>query len=204
MKRVREDFSMSKERAAQLLNIQIKHIESLEKGDWGKLPAEVYTKGILRRYARELRLDEEQVIAEYASELKIARHLQHGSHKALPLLRSRKFVLTPKAITLILGGLLFLFIAGYLIYQVSFLVSSPKLELSQPANDLVTDQRELEFIGQTEPEATLTINGQSVYLNKNGQFNHRLELNQGLNTIKLEAINRFGKKSDIVRQIMVN
>jgi transcriptional regulator with XRE-family HTH domain len=47
----RISFSLSIDEVANELMISPSQIEALEQGDWSKLPAEVYARGYLRRYA---------------------------------------------------------------------------------------------------------------------------------------------------------
>jgi hypothetical protein len=83
-------------------------------------------------------------------------------------------------------------------------LSPPSLVLREPAqNDFVTEESLMIFKGQTEPGAKLTINGQQGYIDKDGNFEQTIGLVQGLNTISIEATNRFGKSSVEVRRIML-
>jgi hypothetical protein len=59
------------------------------------------------------------------------------------------------------------------------------------------------FKGQAEPGVKLTINGQQSYIDKDGNFEQSISLFQGLNIIKVEAVNRFNKSSSQLRRIML-
>ena len=204
LKKMRENLGMGLEKAAQLLNTQVKYLEKLEQGEMETLPAEVYMKGLLRRYAKILEVDEAALLVEYGKELNIARYLSKAAvHRSLPSLRSPRLIITPKTMSLIFGGLLFFFVIGYLVYQLNFLISPPKLILEQPAGDLATNEKTLEIIGQTDSGSRLTINGQEVYIDKDGRFRQMVNLNEGLNSLKIEVANRFNKSQSILRQIMV-
>lgn len=111
-------------------------------------------------------------------------------------------LLNPRMILMILVGFLVL---GYLIYQLNFLISPPKLKIINPAQDFISlSQKTIEIIGQTSPEAQLTINGQPVYnLSKDGNFKETVNLGPGLNTLEIKAVNRFGKTNSVIRRILV-
>lgn len=204
LKKMREGLGLTKERAAQMLNTQIKHLDYLESGEYEKLPAAVYTNGLLRRYAKILEVDGQAFVEEYRKELNIARHLNKtGIHRTLPLLRSPRFVVTPKSLSWLAGFLFFLAVVGYLGYQISFLLKPPKLVLTRPSADMAQEARALEFAGQTDPGAQLTINGESVAIERDGSFKKTLDLNVGLNTITIVSVNQFGKKSEVIRNIVV-
>lgn len=204
LKTAREEAGLTKEKVAQLLNLPMKYLERLEAGEMEKMPADVYAKGILRKYAKILEIDEKELVAEYESESRIARHLKTQAHQSLPVLRSRKFIITPKTLGWGLAALVILLVIGYFFYQLHFLLSPPSLNLFEPVeNDYATENSLVLFKGQAEPGVKLTINGQQSYIDKDGNFEQTIGLYQGLNTIKVEATNRFGKSSAEVRRIML-
>jgi len=204
LKKLREEADFSIQRVARLLNVQARYLERLEKGEMEKLPAGVYNKGFLRRYAKLLNVDADALVEEYEKEARIAKHFnQEKVHQALPHLRSRRFTITPRFFSLMLGLFVFLIVGGYLFYQLHFLISPPTLKIIEPAEDFITDQSALTIKGVTEPGAQLTINGQQTYIDKDGNFEQQVNLTQGVNSIKIEAANRFNKSRAVVRQVML-
>ncbi len=204
LRKAREEAELSKEKVAQLLNIRIKSLERLESGEIEKLPVDVYARGILKKYAKILRMEEGALLADYEKEIKILRHLnKEKQHQSLPVLRSRRFIVTPRTFSLFFLCLILLLVAGYLFYQLYFLISPPALVVFEPAGDLVTQNTAITIKGKTEPGARLTINGQQIYINKDGNFEQAINLNQGLNLIKIEATNRFEKSTSVVRRVMM-
>jgi transcriptional regulator with XRE-family HTH domain len=204
MKKARERTDLTKEKVAQILNIRVGYLEKLENGEIEKLPADVYTKGILRKYAKILEAEPETILAEYEKEMKVIRHLDKTKqHQSLPRLRASRFIITPRTFSFLFLALIFLLIAGYLFYQLYFLISPPSLVIFEPAGDLVIQNTAITIKGKTEPGARLTINGQQIYINKDGNFEQAIDLNQGLNLVKIEAANRFGKSTAQIRQILV-
>ncbi|TSC53904.1 MAG: cytoskeleton protein RodZ [Parcubacteria group bacterium LiPW_39] len=204
IKKAREEADLTKEKVGQLLNIRVGYLEKLESGEFEKLPADVYTRGVLRKYAKILGTEPETLLAEYEKEIKIIRHLNKTKqHQSLPSLRSSRFIITPRTFSFLFLTLIFLLVAGYLFYQLYFLISPPALVIFEPAGDLVIQNTAITIKGKTEPGARLTINGQQIYIDKDGGFEQAVNLNQGLNSIKIEAMNRFEKTSSVVRQVMV-
>lgn len=53
------------EKVSQALKIRIFFLKALEHGEWDQLPAEVYLRGFIRRYAQYLGLDSEKLLAPY-------------------------------------------------------------------------------------------------------------------------------------------
>jgi len=204
LRRAREELGLSKEKAAQLLNFPAKYLDHLERGELDKLPADVYSKGFLRKYAKILDIEPGLLVLEYEKEIKIIRHLDKGhcEHQSLPSLRYSRWIITPKTFGIGMGILLFLLVAGYLAYQLHFLISPPSLSVFDPVQDSIAENSVLVVRGEVEMAARLTINDQMVYVDKDGSFKQEIILSQGLNIIRIEAANRFGKKNLVVRQVM--
>lgn len=194
---------MSKQKVTQLLNIQAKYLEILEQGEIEKMPAEVYVRGFLKKYAKILGTDAGTLLGEYENEIKIAQHLNKQKHQSLPRLHFRRFTVTPRFLGVIFGIIIFLLVGGYLFYQLNFLISPPRLIIFEPAGDIAIEKNTIIVKGQTEVGAKLTINGQQVYINKDGGFEQEINLNQGLNLIKIEATNRFAKSRAETKKILV-
>ena len=117
---------------------------------------------------------------------------------------SINFVVTPKKIALF-GFILFLvLVLGYFWREIGFLIQAPKLEVSQPPTDIFATEKIIEILGKTEPTAFLSINGQEIYLDKEGNFKTEFNLSEGLNTIKIESKNRFNKVNTIIRRVIYN
>lgn len=207
LKKAREDLGWSLLKAAQSLNVQIKFLEKIEKGEWENLPAEVFLTGFLRRYAKILGLAEEDLILEFKKELALAKHLagvkKIDNLSSLPSLRPIRIFLTPKILSYILGVLIFVAVTGYLFFQLSYLISAPEIKNFEPGNDFSTNEKTLFISGQTAPDTQLTINGGSVYINRDGKFQQEINLSEGLNVIKVESRNRFGKTTSLIRQIIL-
>lgn len=107
----------------------------------------------------------------------------------------RNFVLT-------MAGILFLAIAGFFIYQFKFL-RPPRIELLTPTQDIATQSRVFDIRGFTDPDSDLTLNGRPLYIRETGEFSERIYLFRGVNRIVLEAKNRYGKMTELIRHIVV-
>ena len=56
------------ESIAAATKISVRHLQALERGDFAKLPAPVFTRGFIRAYATFLGLDPEEMVNAYLSE----------------------------------------------------------------------------------------------------------------------------------------
>jgi len=203
LKKARESSGFSLKKFAEISKIQLGYLESLEESRYEKLPAFVYVQGFLKKYSQILNLPQDEILAQYQNEFKSIGLKKDKEILELPSLSSPKIIITPKRIRWAVIAIIFLGILGYLIYQLDFLIAAPKLVLDYPAQDLTINNSTIKVSGQAEYSAKLTINGQQIFVDSDGRFEQEINLSPGLNTLQIEAVNRFGKKSEITRQIVV-
>ncbi len=202
LKKAREEAGLPLKKFAYISKIQQKYLEQIEEGRYEKLPAFVYIQGFLKKYSEILNLPTDELIEEYKKETQTSRQIQPETE--LSLLKLPKVIITPKKITWAIIIFIVIVVIGYLIYQLDSLIVPPALSLTYPSEDISTSSSSIEISGTTDYTAKLTINGQQIFVEKDGKFHQEINLSQGVNTLKIEAENRFGKKSEIIRQIVVN
>ncbi len=112
-------------------------------------------------------------------------------------------VVTPKRLSLVLGIIAIALIFGYFWHQLSYLINPPSLKITQPVSDFTTKEESIEISGQTNPDVYLTVNGKELYIDKKGNFKGAVSLESGLNILKFEAKDRFGKINTVIRRVMV-
>lgn len=121
-----------------------------------------------------------------------------------PLVKRKSLIITPKRIILVVFILFLIAVGWYFWKEIRFLIEPPELEVSQPPTDITVNQENFEITGKTSPVAYLTVNGQEIYIDKRGNFKKEISLSDGINIIKIEAKNRFGKTNTIIRRIIYN
>jgi len=121
-----------------------------------------------------------------------------------PLMNKKSLLVTPKKIVLFLFVLFLVLVVFYFWKEICFLIKPPALEVFQPPADITVNQDRFEIIGKTTPFAYLILNGEELYIDKEGNFRKEITLSFGLNTLKIEAKNRFGKTNTITRRIIFN
>ena len=207
LKDCRQKLGVSLSEAAEATNISVKYLAAIEAGEFNKLPGEVYTKSFLKVYTKFLGLDSDESLAVFQSEQKIytkTRKNKDGDFKK-PVARISRLhlVVTPRIIRGIVIGFLALACLVYLGLKVKAIMAPPVLTVSQPADNLITEQNFIEIRGQVEPEAILEINGQQVLADEKGNFSETIDLQPGVNPIIIKAEKRHGKQSKIYRQVVV-
>jgi len=113
------------------------------------------------------------------------------------------FFMTPKLIKgLVIVSILFIAFA-YLGIKIHAIFSPPTLMVEQPSIDIVTDQNQYDIIGRTESDVFLKINNRQVLPDTIGNFEETINLNSGLNIIKITAKKRYSREAVVERIIQV-
>src|SRR5881397_2252973 len=69
LRRAREEQNLNVYQIAEITKIKTDHIRALESGTYDSFSAPVYIRGFVRTYARSLKLDEAQMVADLEAEL---------------------------------------------------------------------------------------------------------------------------------------
>jgi len=77
-------------------------------------------------------------------------------------------------------------------YNVVYNDDKPKLEISEPDDQLKTNKQEIKVIGKTDKDNTVKINNLPVVVDYQGGFQTSVKLNDGENKINIIVENNFG------------
>ena len=108
----------------------------------------------------------------------------------------------PKAMRRILIILVVLAILIFLGFRIQMIFSPPPLEITQPQDGLIAVERQLEIVGQSQKEAEIVINNQNVLVDDEGVFRTTVDLQKGLNLIKITAKKRYGRENVVELRIL--
>lgn len=206
LKSARESKKMALSQISRKIKIHVNTLKSLEQGSYSELPADVYIIAYLKKYADFLDLNINEILEQFKTEKGIIEDLSMplADRKNPSYFFKKSFlVITPKRVGLVFSILVITLIFGYLWHQLSYLIYPPIIEIIQPASDLTTKDKLIEISGHTKSGAYLTINGKEVQADKNGYFRDLVNLELGLNILKIETKDRFGKTNTIIRRVMV-
>jgi hypothetical protein len=89
------------------------------------------------------------------------------------------------------------------ILTVEFKQKQPTLELQSPEDNTTIsgDNNNVNIIGKTETDTTITVNGRFVVISNDNSFNYPYSLNEGDNTLKIEARDQAGNTTTIERKV---
>lgn len=196
----REEKNLSVEDVEKTTKIRKKFIESIEKGDYDKLPPSAFTRGFIKNYSEFLGLDNNEVLALYRREFDERKDKRLLPKSVSDDLDNGIFKINPKRISFFLIIASIVLIISYLVFQYLNLSGGPYLSVATPQDNSIVAKAELEVSGKVDPEAQLKINSQQV-LAKDGEFKEFVLISEGLNTVTVEATSRNGKTSVVQRHV---
>ncbi len=68
LKTAREQRGLSVRDLAQITKLSVFHLDALERGDFGRLPAGIFGRGIVRAYANEVGLSSDELVKQFIEE----------------------------------------------------------------------------------------------------------------------------------------
>ncbi|MEI7750002.1 MAG: helix-turn-helix domain-containing protein [Candidatus Moraniibacteriota bacterium] len=196
LRKVRTDNRISLAEVFRVTGIQVKYLEALESGAYGKLPPEVYVRGFLRGYASFLGIPEDAIIKLYDRERSIRDNLTKPDITARFQFRSPaafQFSLSARGMVVSVIALVVLGFFSYLYFEFQSFVSEPRLVILSPSDGDTVTEAKISVRGETDPRAVVRINEGETTVDERGLFSEDLSLDAGLNVISISATNRFGK-----------
>lgn len=199
----RSEARLSIADAAKATKIQAKYIEFLERGQYGKLPADVYVRGYLRSYARYLNIDESMLVRLYDQERNITSNIHPETPKrnVFAKTNNRTYTLSPRSLVLGAIGLIVVSVAVYLGFQFRQFTTEPLLSITEPNPNQVVASSTTTLRGKTDRGTQVTVNNEATFVSPEGNFEEPLSLQRGANQVTVRAVNRFGKERVEVLQI---
>lgn len=200
LREVREESRCALAEASQATGVPQHHLEALERGDYDRLPGDIYVRNFLRRYAQFLKLNEERVLESYAAERALVKPTERRLPGPAPTHTSLTLTLATKRIAI---GAVALAVLVYLGVELRHILAAPNLAVDEPASSIITRSPVIDVAGRTDPEAAVVINGQAVQVAEDGRFRESVTLHPGRNTIQVTAVKKRGKRYTISREVVL-
>lgn len=195
--RIKNDYSASE--IARKLGTTEEKIRAFEEGKYEQFSHDVFTEGLLRKYAEAVGLDKKAITERYR---------QERQNSVRPKPRRRQIaaapIVTGRLSVLILAGAAFLLVIGYVVSQVFTLTGDPALNIIFPAENQIIYSREVEVVGTTDPGSEIYVDNRLVEVSDDGNFRVEVILSPGVHGITIEARNRLGRSTRLTRTIIVD
>jgi transcriptional regulator with XRE-family HTH domain len=184
---IRKKHGVSLETIGRKTKIPIKHLKALEAGSTKILPDILYVKNIIKKYSAFFDIDPRPFIAR----LEVERGEKSSPQKAID---SKSLVVLPRIIKTALAILITMSLLSYLAYSINKIFAPPAVSIIFPPDKQVVAHSVLTIRGKTEKDAKILINDEQVILDKDNGFNKEINLQKGLNLIKISGVKRYSKE----------
>lgn len=190
-----QNFSVKK--LVETTNIPENYIKLFLDGQLHKLPPAPYVRGYLTKIAQVLGLDKDELWQVYKNEVKTY------SSGPLDRLPSNRFVIKSGGKKILFFGVLGLMVVSYLIWNANQLIGVPYLQINNPSeNTTIVSYPVFMIDGKTDVSNKLTINNEQIYIDKDGQFKKKYDLQSGLNNFEIVAKKFLGREMKIIKKII--
>ena len=199
----RNSLQLSISDVVEKTGIQLKFLESLERGNFAQLPADVYVMGILRQLARFYVLDASVLVDQFKVERGVQKQLNEKSESNNNRTKKyfKKILITPRYVTVLLTIGFTVVTLVYVIWQVFSINRVPALEIYQPQDRQIVKESTFQVIGKTDPSMSVNINEQSVFVDEAGNFKTTISIESGPKELVFTAKNKFDKS--VVKKITI-
>lgn len=196
LKEIRQDKNISLSQASKDLKIAYKYLEAMEANQFSRLPGRAYFKAFLKKYCQYLHLDFSDLWHQ-------AKSLGHFEPKGGGLGKTYFFPWR-KILKFVLIAVIFLAIFIFLAWRVEQIFRPPYLHIIEPADGLITGQREIRVYGQSLKEADIVINNKAIFVDNQGFFETKIDLQKGLNLIKISARKRYSRENIVNLRVLLS
>ncbi len=189
---------LSVERLSQLTGVSERFIVSFIEGKIEKLPSLPYARGYLMKIAETLNLDGERVWREYLKNNESLRRSGEKDHLPKNRFAPPKF---KKRLALII--LLLVIAFGYFLIKITSSLGRTELTFTNLNDDqTIVHDKIFKIVGRIKPaNDQLTLNGEKLYPDKEGNFEKTIELQPRFNTLTFSVKKLLGKEFIINKQI---
>jgi len=175
------------------IKIREKFILAIEADNFRELPSPSYAKGFVHNYAEYLGLQTDAVMAFFRRQMTEAPGDSLLPKGVSDPLNAPFLHLTPGRFIGMLVGILLLVFLVYLGGQYFRVNQPPPLTIKTPKNQQIFEEQHVAVEGQTDPDATVSVNGVSTVVRDDGRFYIQVAIDPGVNTLTIIAVSRFGK-----------
>lgn len=204
---------VSLEKISRVSLVPQKYLAALEDGHYWELPSQVFATQFFKAFCKCLNLNSDILMEKFENEYRTNQNWQERSEKVKAKAPSREPSLWIKRLAVIFNpfalkrGFLAILLLGFFSYigfQVNRIIQPPSLSIDSPGDNLVTSRQVIDLKGRVEQESRLTINGQEVYPDKDGNFAEVIGLQPGINFINFAAKKKYSRELQLVRKVMVS
>lgn len=193
----RTEQNIDLEKAAKDLNIAFKYLYALENNKLSDLPGRAYLKNFLEQYCVYLQLNFKDCWKSVPKE-------EEYISKKYPIIDRKDFFSWPRFIKKAIIILVVVTILFFLAFKIQEIFIAPPLDIVQPNDGLITTEKQVVIIGQSQPEVEIIVNNKNVFVDSQGKFEAVIDLQEGLNLVKITAKKKYSRIRELEIRVLLN
>jgi hypothetical protein len=182
------------QKLSSITDVPKRFLDAILQGDMDKLPPRPYIRGYLFKISNALGVDNDALWQIYMSS---AETLSSGENDRLPVNRFAIKKLSPRMVVFILFGLLVVTFVGM---NINRIIGKPMISVNVPET---TDQQVLRVDGLIDPRDRLTLNGELIYTDEEGNFTKDVQMELGdANTLIFKVKRYLGRETTLIKRVV--
>lgn len=180
------------QRLSSTTDVPRRFIDAILNGEFDKLPARPYIRGYLYKISNALGVESDLLWQIYRSS---TESLSSGEKDTLPI---NRFALRKLNSGLAISILLVVLVIIFLAFNFNRIIGKPTLDVNIPES---TNEEVFNVEGLINPSDVLTLNGELIYTDEEGNFEKRVQMEPGLNTLEFKIKRYLGRETTLIKQI---
>lgn len=189
---------MTVEKLAQLTGVSDRFLESIVDENFKELPSSPYVHGYILKIAEALNLNGEELWKEYFEKNENIK--RSGSADALP---GNRFLVKHINKNIVLGIVVGMIAIIFVFWRIQSRVGEPSLSLSDFKDEMIVEETVFDIKGKIDPRDQLTLNEEILYPDVDGNFEKKISLEPGFNTLTFKVKKFLGKEYIMKKQIFL-
>lgn len=202
LRQLRTEANLSLDDVAGELRIAPKHLQAIEESRYQDLPGPVYARNFVRQYINRLELNQAAAMERFEKENAVMSAPQQRRSPLLPQRAQAEHPWWYRHGRLLMAGAVVVLVVGYFAWQIVHLLTPPDLAVTNPPQDTIVTTATIQIRGTTEPGSEVKINNEAVEVATSGNFSVTIDLQLGLNTLKVTAKKKRSGERVVVRQVL--
>jgi len=192
LKNLMKSKGIGPQRLASMTDVPKRFIDAILQENFDKLPARPYIRGYLFKISNVLGADNDSLWEIYRTSIEAP---SSGESDTLPVNRfAIKKMDSGKVVTILFVVLIVVFFA----LNLNRIIGKPGVDIVLPES---TNEEILIVTGLVNPDDRLTLNGELIYTDEEGNFSKNVQMEPGLNTLEFRVSRYLGRETKIVKQV---
>lgn len=196
LKQARQEQGYALEEVSKQLGISFRYLAALENNNFSDIPGQAYLKQFLKKYCDYLEINFNQLWEE-------VKKVDLGKRSNFNTVNRKHFFVWSKWLRKLVVIAIIIALLSFLGWKVQQIFSPPELEIVQPIDNSVVFSKQIKVIGRSEPEVEITINNRLIFVDDKGNFETIIDLQKGLNLIKIMASKRYSRVNQVDIRVLL-